>query len=138
MRRTRGMAWHPPPNLRPTDADLAPYVDRAAVLTRDGARIGTLFLRAEECWLHVGGHLWWKKWSAPYTVVHGSMLFDNGDYQDWQLDPEVWRAELPLWRAGRMPWLGQELSVHWVDDHASLAIRREHFGDHPVPGTPAE
>jgi hypothetical protein len=96
------MSWPPPP-ASPTDPDLAPYVDRAGVLTRDGARIGTIFLRAEECWLHVSGHLWWKTWSPPYNVVHGSMLFNNGDYQDWLLDPAVWQAELQLWRAGRMP-----------------------------------
>lgn len=82
----------------------------------------------ETYWTQASGHLWWRRWSAPYEVPHGYMMFADGRFDDWLVAPEVLDQDLADWSHGKLRYVGAVLDVEWLDDAASRHVRDHVLG----------
>lgn len=128
------MPWRPPrgDEGKPRDFRLDPYRERAAILTSGTGRDATLFVRVETWWMSTGGHLWWRRWSDPYEVPHGYMLFVDGEFHDWVVGREEIAQEVVEWSRNRMRYVGEVLEVEWFDGAASQHVRDQVFRLDPL------
>lgn len=124
------MSWRPPEGIPAWTHDprLDPYRERAATLGGRGAVHATLFVRVEVHWTHVSGHLWWRRWSEPFEVPHGFMVFADGRFDDWLVGREELDEDLADWSRSTLRYCGELLDVEWLDDGASRHVRDEVLG----------
>lgn len=114
------------------DFRLDPYRERAAILASGTGREATLFIRVEAWWTSTGGHLWWRRWSDPYEVPHGYLLFRDGEFDDWVVDRQELEKDLADWSQSRFRYVGEHLVVEWLDAAASQHVRDHVFGLDPL------
>lgn len=114
------------------DGRLDPYRERAAKLTTRGGRDATLFVRVETWWTSTGGRLWWRRWSAPYEIPHGYVLFADGEFDDWVVGHAELARDLADWSRDRLRYAGEVLDVEWLDAAASRHVRDQVFGLEPL------
>jgi len=124
------MAWRPPyeNETQARDARLDPYRERAAILISRGEQIATLYVRMETYWTQTGGHLWWRKWSKPYEVPHGYMMFADGTATDWLVGPDFLDENLADWSQNKLRYVGELLDAGWLDDARSRYVRDHELG----------
>ncbi len=91
-----------------------------------------LFVRVKTWWTSTSGHLWWRRWSEPYEVPHGYMLFVDGEFTDWLMDRDELTRDLADWSQNRLRYVGEVLDVEWLDDEASQHARSHLFGLDPL------
>lgn len=107
------------------------YAFRAGELRRpDGETIGYALVLPMAAWTQIGGHLWWRRWSAPYMTAEVWISADGVEaaYTDAWLEGDVLDKELDLWDRGRVP-VGDRIqhAVRWLDDARSAEIARQVF-----------
>ncbi|MGN6244887.1 MAG: hypothetical protein ACTHQ3_14630 [Motilibacteraceae bacterium] len=74
----------------------------------------------------IGGRLWWRRWS-PTRDALGLLTIVDGRFSDHFLADDVTR-ELDAYDAGRFEYVGETLSVVWLDREESARLRGEEFG----------
>lgn len=123
------MSWRPPYEIQTEtrDSRLDPYRERAATLGRSGDVVATLFVRVEVYWMQGAGHLWWRRWSEPFEVPHGYMVFADGRFDDWLVGRAEMDDDLADWSRGKLRYRGEQLDVEWLDDAASRHVRDKVF-----------
>lgn len=128
------MPWRPSRGDEEHQRDLRldPYRERAAILTSRRAGDATLYVRVETWWTSTGGRLWWRRWSDPYEIPHGSMLFADGEFDDWLVGRDELARDLADWQQDRLRYAGEDLEVEWLDAAASLHVRDQVFGLDPL------
>ena len=83
-------------------------------------------------WTQAAGHLWWRRWSEPFEVLHGYMAFTDGRFDDWLVGREEFDEDLGDWSRSKLRYGGELLDVEWLDDTASRHVRDEVFGLGPL------
>ncbi|BCJ39605.1 hypothetical protein GCM10010168_79400 [Actinoplanes ianthinogenes] len=122
------MPFRPPPGHADPDPRFDPYRERAGVLANRGEPFGVLYLRLDTSWRHLGGHLWWRRWSEPREHVTGYLALNDGGFDDFVEDATTVAEELEHWDRGRLPYRGLLLTVEWLDDEGSRRARSNTFG----------
>ena len=128
------MSWRPRDEIpaETRDSRLDPYRERAATLKGGGDVEATLFVRVQVYWTQAAGHLWWRRWSEPFEVLHGYMAFTDGRFDDWLVGREEFDEDLGDWSRSKLRYGGELLDVEWLDDTASRHVRDEVFGLGPL------
>lgn len=91
-----------------------------------------LYVRVETWSASTSGHVWCRRWSEPYEVAHGYMLFTDGEFTDWLTDREELSRDLHDWSRNRLRYVGEVFDVEWLDDEASRHARDDMFGLDPL------
>lgn len=124
MRRTHQNDL-PPANLR-----LEWYRYRVARLIDDqGGHAGWIFVEPRPYSLQTGGHLWWRRWSAPRYAAFVSIIVPWHWLRatDEVIEPDILDAELDDWDAGRYEFDGQVFALEWLDDEESARLAASEF-----------
>lgn len=98
------------------------------LLNDQGERVADLFLRAEQSWSRLSGHLWWSRWTGPQEVVHAYLLRD-GSVTDWLIAGDELDQAVADWTRGEVRHGGARHRVVWQDDEESERVRRQVLGD---------
>ena len=108
---------------------VAHYANLVGRLYRDEREVGLVLVLMQSYSGHVGGHLWWRRWSTPedalnlWSVIHG-------EFSDHWVPPvpgdDGLDQELADYDAGRFPYYGESLRVAWPDADESRRLREKH------------
>ena len=129
------MPWSPDDSESPGDPRLDPFRERAGVLLdHQGEKVADLFLRAEQSWSRVSGHLWWSRWTGPQEVVHAHLLRD-GAVTDRLISGDELDRGVDDWTGGDFAHGGTRHRVVWLDDEESERVRQQVFGLDGGPGS---
>lgn len=102
--------------------------------------MGTAFFTVDLVHPRPEGHLWWRRWSAPFHLVDGHVWGDAEVTSTW--DPsgrpgEEHRANHQAWGEGLrqllddadrgvFTWLDQQWQLEWLDDDELSVFREAH------------
>jgi hypothetical protein len=121
----QGMPWTPPSDDRPPLNPRAEACrDQAARLHR-GRRSVVLYCRVDTEWTRLGGHLWWRRWSAPRYRLEQHWL-EDGESNNFVTSGEALERALDDLDRGLYVLQGESWRVQWLDEHDSRAFREEH------------
>lgn len=126
------MPWKPSAAGQVRDPRLDPYRNRvAAVRSDDGQLCGHLFVKTDFMHEQVGGHLWWRRWSAPEEFAVCYLNAADADsplpeFTDFWVTPDALDDELADWAAARMTYVGETYALSWLSAEESAQLRREH------------
>lgn len=121
------MPWSPDDVDSAGDPRLDPFRDRAGVLLDgQGAKVADLFLRVEQSWSRISGHLWWSRWTRAQEVVHAHLLRD-GAVTDWLIGGDELDEAVEDWTGGDFTHEGIRHRVVWQDEEESERVRRQVF-----------
>ena len=125
------MPFRPAPGHADPDPRFDPYRERAWRARGSGRAVRLLYLRFDTSWWQLGGHLWWRRWSAPREQVTGYLALNYGGFDDYVEDTDTVVEELEDWQRGLYRYRGLLLTVQWLDDESSLHARTHTFGLDP-------
>ncbi|GAA1121692.1 hypothetical protein [Citricoccus alkalitolerans] len=128
------MPWNPPAMSEAEEVPhphLGPYRRRAGRITAPDGSTGLIYINVSVICTRLGGHLWWRRWSAPQEFV---MLFvdcPDGLFDDAWLDGEDLMSEIDTWQRGEFhghPYRDDEPTwyrLEWLNDEESARVRAE-------------
>jgi hypothetical protein len=118
--------WKPPfTEIVEVDQRLDPYRNRAGCASHDDRRIMRLYVQTDSLSTQRSGCLWRRVWSTPREFIVLRMLMEDGTYDDaWLCGTEL-DEELAEWSRGIFRYRDQQLSLRWLNDEQSAALRRE-------------
>ena len=129
------MGLFPKPDLETgfvPDPCLDPFRDRAARATLPDGRSGVLYVESDRLATLESGHLWWRRWSAPYEIAILWLDLPDGVCTDiWLSDDAAIEAETEQW--ARREWTGIRqggrpapiYALEWLGDEESRRIGAE-------------
>ena len=100
--------------------------DRGAHLQHADGRQAVLYCRVDTGWTCTGGHLWWRRWSAPHYRLEGLWFEDDDVVNDFILFGERLAETLDDLDRGVFVFVGEQWKVRWMDADASRAFRERH------------
>jgi hypothetical protein len=115
----------PPPGDPPREPLLDPYRDRGGRVRADDGRIGTVYV-AGDVWRVTPGSFWRRRWVDEAECP--AVWIDLGD--GWHNDYVLPNEDIPTlaedWARGTLgTFNGLVLSVEWLDEEQSRAVRRQ-------------
>ncbi|MBB2903116.1 hypothetical protein FHR75_003958 [Kineococcus radiotolerans] len=121
------MPWKPPMQERPPrDERVEACRDRGAHLQHADGRQAVLYCRVDTGWTCAGGHLWWRRWSAPHYRLEGLWFEDDDVVNDFILFGKRLAETLNDFDWGVFVFVGEQWKVRWMDADASRAFRERH------------
>ncbi len=110
----------------PCDERIEACRDRGAHLQHADGRRAALYCRVDTGWTCTGGHLWWRRWSAPHYRLEGLWFEDDDLVSDFVTDGQDLLATLGDFDRGVLVLVGERWQVRWMDDDVSRAFRERH------------
>lgn len=127
------MALRPDFTQHRPDPRLDRYRDRVGRLFRGDNEVGLVLVQVQAQADQVGGRLWWRRWGATRDALWLWTIVD-GKFSDHWTSSEGLEEELAGFGAGVLLFVGEELSVRWVDEAESASLRRIAFERRQVSG----
>lgn len=114
---------------------LGPYRRRAGRITDSTGCSGLIYVGVSVICTQVGGHLWWRRWSASREFVMLFMDYPDGRFDDAFLVEDL-DAEIDTWQHGEFlghPFRDDEeptrYRLEWLDDQETARVRADFVGE---------